>query len=149
MLGQRTAYILKPSYYCLAVAFVGGLFTLLAVGIALFVIAEKHADSSATAAPLKAHTMPIRTLANKHSDNDAQDDEMTYLQEIMLPARAELDNDLDNDGNLDGLEDPLVAGLGGLGLLVLPSVGGSFFLLSLYKLPMVGGDYYLPLERPG
>jgi hypothetical protein len=148
VLGQRTTYTLKPSYYCLAVAFVGGLFTLLAAGIALFVIAEKHADSSATAAPLKAHTMPIRALANKHPDNDAQADEMTYLQEVMLPARAELDNDLDNDGNLDGLDDPLVVALG-LGLLVLPSVSGSFFLLSLYKLPMVGGDYCLPLERPG
>jgi hypothetical protein len=149
VLGQRTTYILKPSYYCLAVAFVGGLFTLLAVGIALFVIAEKRADSSVTVAPLGAHSLPIRASANKDSDNDGRTDETSYLQEIMLPARAELDNDLDNDGNLDGLEDPLVVGLGGLGLLVLPSVGGSLFLLSLYKLPMVGGDYYLPLERPG
>ena len=147
MLGQRTTYILKPSYYCLAVAFVGGLFTLVAAGIALFVITEQHADSLATTAPLDAHSMLIRASANKNSDNDGQAEEMTYLQEFMLPARAELDNDLDNDGNPDGVAVPLV-GLG-LGLLVLPSVGGSLFLLPLYKLPMVGGDYCLPLERPG
>jgi hypothetical protein len=90
--------------------------------------------------------MLIRASANKNSDNDGQAEEMTYLQEFMLPARAELDNDLDNDGNPDGVAVPLV-GLG-LGLLVLPSVGGSF-LLSLYKLPMVGCDYCLSLERPG
>ena len=72
---------------------------------------------------------------------------MSYLQEVMPPARTEVDNDLDNDGTPDGVADPLV-GLGVV-LLVLPSVGGSFFLLSLYKLPMVGGDYCLPLERPG
>jgi hypothetical protein len=147
VLGQRTTYILKPSYYCLAVAFVGGLFTLLAVGIALFVITEKRADSSATVAPLGAHSLPIRASANKDSDNGGQTDEMSYLQEVMPPARTEVDNDLDNDGTPDGVADPLV-GLGVV-LLVLPSVGGSFFLLSLYKLPMVGGDYCLPLERPG
>ena len=148
MLGQRTTYILTPSYYCLAVAFVGGLFTLLAVGIALFVITEKRADSSATVAPLGAHSLPIRASTTKDSDNDGRTDATSYRQEVMLPARAELDNDLDNDGNLDGLDDPLVVDLG-LGLLVLPSVGGSLFLLPLYKLPMVGGDYCLPLERPG
>jgi hypothetical protein len=147
VLDQRTTYILKSSYHCLAVAFVGGLFALLAVGIALFVITEKRADSSATVAPLGAHSLPIRASANKDLDNDSRTDETSYLQEAMLPARTELDNDLDNDGASDGVADPLV-GLGVV-LLVLPSVGGSFFLLSLYKLPMVGSDYCLPLERPG
>ena len=147
VLGRRTTYILTPSSYGLAVAFVGGLFTLVAAGIALLVITEKLADSSATAAPLEAPSIPIAASASKDSDNDGQADETTYPQEFSLSARPKLDNDLDNDGNPDGMADPLI-GLG-LGLLVLPSVGGSFLLLSLYKLPMVGGDYCLPLERPG
>ena len=176
VLGRRITKGLRlPSYYPWVVASVVGLFALLAVVASSCVLLSLAADSPSTEsasfhpsavawsslieAPIAAEKGPL----DNHLDNDGQVDCMTNSQLACgKPVRGELDNDLDNDGHPDGMANPLFGlGLGypggmadplvGLGLvfLLIPSVGGSLFLLSLYKLPMVGCDYYPPLERPG
>ena len=76
-----------------------------------------------------------------------------------VPLKAVLDNDLDNDGKVDGRADslPLLAPqlvcvyaiLGLIALLTRPLLGGSTYLLALYKEPKPNSVYYPPLERPG
>ena len=100
------------------------------------------------------------------------------ILEPSMPVGSFLDNDLDNDGNLDGMDDPPAASvtpfrnvLGGLDndadhdgnvdgtadplaivmstvLLLMPLLG-SGILLPLYEPPMAGSDYRSPLKRPG
>ena len=142
-------------YYYWVAAFVIVLLALVA-GCGLFFAAAAdlrtestsfHPSATASSALVEA-SMTARGSLDNDLDNDGQVDGMTTSQLASgKPVRGQLDNDLDSDGHPDGMANPLV----GLGLvfLLIPSVGGSLFLLSLYKLPMVGCDYCLTLERPG
>ena len=159
VLGQRPltkGFVRLPSNYYWAAAFVLGLSALVLViaGTSLFLATDSGAQSTAfqpsaaaSSALLKASTAASGSL-DSDVNNDGQVDGIAdSLVASGRPPRGQLDNDLDNDGNPDGMADSLV----GLGLvsLLIPSVGGSLVLLSLYELPLVGCDYYLPLERPG
>ena len=138
VLGQRTITkgLRLPPYYWV-VAFVVGLFALAVVASCVVFAAGPRTEGTSL------HPS-VASSALTHAPTAAQ--------------RASLDNDLDNDSQVDGQGDSLGAHLNGIadplvGLaivsLLIPSVGGSLVLLSLYKLPMVGCDYYPPLERPG
>jgi hypothetical protein len=74
-----------------------------------------------------------------------------------VPIRASLDNDLDNDGNVDGVADEFLA-LSSvviffafiLGALLIPLLGvTSTWLIVSYKALKLGSAYYPPLEHPG
>ena len=138
MLGQRTitkGFVRLPSNW-VVVALVVSLFALAAVASCVVF----------TASPSTTGTSLHPSVAS------------SALTQAPIAERASLDNDLDNDGQVDGIVDSLGAhpdrmanpfvGLAIVSLLI-PSVGGSLSLLSLYKLPMVGCDYCLTLERPG
>jgi hypothetical protein len=141
VLGQRTitkGFVRLPSnYYYWVVALVVGLFALAVV-----------ASCVVFAAGPRTHSTSLHPSVASSA----------LTQAPIAAQSASLDNDLDNDGQVDGIVDSLGAHpdgianpLEGLGFvcLLIPSVGGSLSLLSLYKLPMVGCEYYLPLERPG
>ena len=157
MLGQRTLTKgLRVPYYYWVVAFVVGLFALVAASwILLFFAAGPSTESTSVHPPVASSALTEASIAEKASldsdvDNDGQVDSSMANSLVASSGgrlRGWLDNDLDNDGLPDGMTDPLV----GLGLvsLLIPSVGGSLVLLSVYKLPMVGCDYCPTLERPG
>ena len=141
MLGQRTITkgLRLPSYYSWVVALVVGLFLVAVASCVLLFFATGPRIQSAS-----FHPSAVASSA--------------LIEAPIASQRASLDNDLDNDGQVDGIVDSLGAhpdrmanpfvGLAIVSLLI-PSVGGSLSLLSLYKLPMVGCDYCLTLERPG
>ena len=140
VLGQRTIPKgLKPPsyYYYWVVALVVGLFALAGVASCVVFAAGPRTEST-----------PLHPSVASSA----------LIQAPIAAQRASLDNDSNNDGQVDGIVDSLGAHpdgianpLGGIVLvfLLIPSVGGSLLVLSLYKLPLVGCDYYLPLERPG
>jgi hypothetical protein len=75
-----------------------------------------------------------------------------------MSARSSLDKDVNNDGNVDGVADPLPFLLAAqmLGVYValslvalLMPLANRAYLLAMYKLPKLGSIYYSPLERPG
>jgi hypothetical protein len=81
------------------------------------------------------------------------------LEATTLPVRAELSNDMDHDGKVDGMADtlavlaPLMVGgvcvlLRFIPLRIRPLVDNTY-LLPLYKELKPGAVYYAPLERPG
>jgi hypothetical protein len=140
VLGQRPIPkgLRLPSSYYWVVAFVVGLFALVVVASCVVFAADPSSENTSL------HPSVVASSALTQAPTASQ--------------RASLDNDLNNDGQVDGMVDSLGAHLDGIadplvGLvivsLLIPSVGGSLSLLSLYKLPMVGCDYCLTLERPG
>ena len=137
MLGQRTITkgLRLPPYYWV-VAFVVGLFALAVVASCVVFAAGPRTEGTSLHPSVAS----------------------SALTQAPIAEGASLDTDIDNDSQVDGIVDSLGAHLNGIadplvGLaivsLLIPSVGGSLVLLSLYKLPMVGCDYYPPLERPG
>jgi hypothetical protein len=137
VLKHRTTKGWRLSSYWV-VAFAVGLFTLVVVASCalLFFAVEPRAESTSF-----------------HSSAAAS----AVLEASIAHERPSLDNDLDNDGQVDGIADSLGAHPNGIAnplclvfvSLLIPAVGGGLFLLSLYKLPMVGRGYCLPPERPG
>jgi hypothetical protein len=138
VLGQRTitkGFVRLPSNW-VVVALVVSLFALAAVASCVVF----------TASPSTTGTSLHPSVAS------------SALTQAPIAERASLDNDLDNDGKVDGTADSLGALLDGMVdplvdlaivSLLIPLVGGSLSLLSIYKLPMIGCDYSLPVERPG
>ncbi len=157
VLGPRTIEGLRLRYYYwLVAALVVALFTLVIVGgVSLFFGAGVTAESISSlhpSAPPASSALAASTAVSGLLDSDANNDgQVDGIADSLVvsgrPIRGQLDNDLDNDNNPDGIADPLVGLV--LVFLLVPSVGASLLVLSLYKLPMVGCDYYLPLERPG
>jgi hypothetical protein len=138
VLGHRpiTKGFRLPSNYYWVVAFVVGLFAVVAVASCVVF----------TAGPSTQSTSLHPSVAS------------SALTQAPIAERASLDTDIDNDGQVDGIVDSLGAHPDGIAnplvgmvlvLLLIPSVSASLLGLSLYRLPMVGCDYYLPLERPG
>jgi hypothetical protein len=74
-----------------------------------------------------------------------------------VPVRASMDNDLDNDGKVDGVADESLAlsvvvifFAFSVGALLIPPLGvTSTLLVVYYKALKLASAYYPPLERPG
>ena len=136
VLGQRTITKgFRPPYYWV-VAFVVGLFALAVVASCVVFAAGPRTEGTSLHPSVAS----------------------SALTQAPIAEGASLDTDIDNDSQVDGIVDSLGAHPDGIAnplvgmvlvFLLIPSVGGSLLVLSLYKLPMVGCDYYLPLERPG
>ena len=125
---------------------------LTALAVALFALV--HPLAPATSPPAASLAQDASSMAasgplDGDLNNEGQDDGManSLAASSGRSVRGQLDNDLDNEGNPDGMSDPLVVLV--LGSILVPAVGSSLFLLSLYELPMVGYDCCPTLERPG
>ena len=137
MLGQRTITkgLRLPPYYWV-VAFVVGLFALAVVASCVVFAAGPRTEGTSLHPSVAS----------------------SALTQAPIAEGASLDTDIDNDSQVDGIVDSLGAHPDGIAnplvgmvlvFLLIPSVGGSLLMLSLYKLPMIGCDYYPPLDRPG
>ncbi len=145
MFGHRTIKGLRLRhyyyyYYWIVAALVVGLFALVILaGTLSFLGASPRAEQSPSF--------------------DASATSSTALQEeaSSKAVGASLDKDVNNDGTLDGVVDPLplsvvqiVGVYGALSLVaLLMPLANRPYLLAVYKLPKLGSIYYSPLERPG
>jgi hypothetical protein len=108
----------------------------------LLLFADEEARPQA--APKASHKTP-RAATGAGTRSGSSSLEPVLLQPPTL-ERSSLDNDLDNDGNYDGVADPSMM-ISMVPLLVVLS--GGRLLLSFYGLLKLSTAYCPALERPG
>ncbi len=125
---------------------------LLAVALFALVHPSTAPPPAATSSLAVEASAAVRGALDNDLDNDGQVDGIPAASLVAsTTTERQVRGELDNDLDNDGLPDGMSDPIVGLVFvsLLILIVGGSLVLLALYKLPLVGCDYHLPLERPG
>ncbi len=114
--------------------------------IMLFFVAQPQAPEMLTLQTSHSTSSVMSGDAQRVQTNVFDSSAALAAEASVMPVRASLDTDTDNDDKDDGIADPLAVFVSVL--LLIPLVG-SLFLLSVFELPKLSCAYCLPLERPG